>query len=90
MSRIVNTLSNIKIWTDIDVQSPTTKGLLLDRIERDMNDPVQLDTSFYEGYKSRYSTLGQTNIEMLRVSDDWKVGLNAIAATNRFKNLLKK
>jgi hypothetical protein len=51
-----------------------------------MNDPVQLDASF----KSRYSTLGQTNIEMLHISDDWKMGLNVIIATNKFKNLLKK
>ena len=89
MSRIIQTLTNVKQWTDIDVQSPKTKNILLDRIERDMNSPDQLDPSFYDSYKSRYSTLGQTNIEMLHVPDTWKVGLTAVVAANKFKKLLK-
>ena len=90
MAELVEQLENTKVWTQIDVKSPTSKREILKQIEKDQQHPEQMDPDFYESHKHKYSTLGQTNLELLKLSKPVETGLMTVLAAAKFKHLLKK
>lgn len=90
MSKYHDTLDKIEQWTQIDINSPTTKGKILQQIETDKLNPLQFNMEFYNQYKEKYSLLGQTNLEIVELSKPWRVSLTIIKAICKFKRGLKK
>lgn len=90
MDELVEQLENTKMWTQIDVKSPTSKKKILDQIEKDKQHPEQMDPDFYESHKHKYSSLGKTNLELLKLSKPIETGLMTVLAAAKFKHLLKK
>ena len=90
MSNYHDTLNKIEQWTIIDVNSPTTRGKILQQIEKDKLNPLQFNMEFYNQYKGKYSLLGQTNLEIVELSKPWRISLTIIKAICKFKRGLKK
>ena len=85
MYSFVEYLEKIAFWTKIDVKDFATKAIILQKIKDDKENPLQFNIEFYKKYKTHYSMMGQTNLELIELSKPWKKNLIIIKAICKFK-----
>ena len=90
MSDLEKNMVKLKEWIEIDVHSPKTRSILTEKINYHIDHPELFSPTLYEENKDKFSQMGQTAIELTKLSKNWSKTITPIKAICKFKRLLKK
>ena len=90
MSDLEKNMENLKQWIEVDINSPTTREILTNRINFHIDHPDLFSPTLYDKNKHKFSKLGQTSLEITKLSKNWSHTLTTVKAVCKFKKLLKK